>query len=551
MPGRSTRGRPGARRQRCAALGCIALAFAISCSNAIRNTDIDAAIDNPALAQRHRPRSKQRVPGDAGEAGDAGTAPDAAAADGGVPIDCRRYALRAEREEPDAPPPIVATEPTQPPAGEARWSAGPIVGAVSDRGVKIWVRADRASTWTLRYWDDSDPGSHFELDGPPLSAASDFSGTVRLSALKPGHAYTYQALLEDGDGGEAASAGGHFHTLTAAGQPARTRIAVAADITGAGPQPIFEQLAGVDPDFALFIGDQIYADDAPPTFEGFADHYRHNWNIKYLRALLRIVPAFMIWDDHDIQDNFWPGKSDRYAPARQAYEIYVQGHNPAALRRGELYYTLRSGDVALFVLDVRSHRSPDDAPDGAAKTMLGAQQKRDLLSWLACEPARLKIIVSPVVWNDWSTTGPDAWLSYADERDQVLGFIATRTRAPVILVSGDQHWSAVFRFVRHGYTFYEFLPTPVSKNRASAYAGPSDEILARDDDNFVFGVLDIDTRLEPPQVALTLCAQGKPCQPGEEPEPTTGLDVMGDAEDVPFTVRLGGALFDARQAPGP
>jgi hypothetical protein len=64
--------------------------------------------------------------------------------------------------------------------------------------------------------------------------------------------------------------------------------------------------------------------------------------------------------------------------------------------------------------------------------------------------------------------------------------------------------------------------------------------LARDDDNFVFGVVDIDTTRDPIEVALTLCALGKPCRPGEEPEPETGLDREGDQENVPFTIHLTG-----------
>jgi alkaline phosphatase D len=245
-------------------------------------------------------------------------------------------------------------------------------------------------------------------------------------------------------------------------------------------------------------------------------------------------------DDHEIQDNFWPGQSDRYAPAREAYELYAQAHNPAPYRSDVLYYTLRSGDVAFFVLDDRSYRSSNKLADDEYKTMLGTQQKQDLVDWLTCEPAKLKVIVSPVIWNDWSTTGDDAWVSFTTEREELLGYIASEPIGDVLLLSGDQHWSAVFRFIRDNYAFYEFLPTPLSKTRGTAPSAATDEILARDDDNFVYGVVDIDTTQDPINIALTLCALDKPCRPAEEPEPGTGLDVEGESENVPFTIHLTG-----------
>jgi alkaline phosphatase D len=297
-------------------------------------------------------------------------------------------------------------------------------------------------------------------------------------------------------------------------------------------------MQSVKPDFVLLLGDQVYADAAAATRDGFAYFYQRNWQIKYLRPFLSAVPAFMIWDDHEIEDNYWMGKGERYEPARAAYELYVQAHNPAPYREGKLYYSFRAGDVAFFVLDVRSERSPNDAPDDTTKSLLGAEQKRDLLAWLTCEPAALKVIVSPVIWNDWATTSGDAWLAFRTEREALLSHIAQNHVGDVLLLSGDQHWSAVFRFQREDYTFYEFLPTPLSKERRSATADPTPEIVARDDDNFVFGVVDVDTTQEPMSLALTLCADEKPCRPGEEPEPGTALDVEGEAENVPFTVHL-------------
>jgi phosphodiesterase/alkaline phosphatase D-like protein len=434
---------------------------------------------------------------------------------------------------------------------------GPILGAVTAESIKVWVRSDVAAAWSVRAWpkeEGEDATEALEVKGPPLTAASDFTGSLSISGLRPRTEYAYTVTLgaPSSDRTGEPTARGEFHTLAPDGEPTRTRLVVGADINGSGPQRIFSQIGDLKPEFMLFLGDQVYADTAEPTRDGYAAFYRHNWNIKHLRPMLQNVPAFMIWDDHEIEDNFSPGKSERYAPARAAYELYVQEHNPAPYRSDVLYYTLRSGDVAFFVLDERRYRSSDELPDEQSKTMLGARQKDDLVDWLTCESAKLKVIVSPVIWSDWAMTGDDAWSAFATEREELLGYIANADVGKVLFLSGDQHWSAVFRFLRDGYTFYEFLPTPLSKTRAVAPTAETDEILARDDDNFVFGVVDIDTTREPSAIALTLCASDKPCRPGEEPGPGTSFDVEGDSENVPFTIHLTGSdLGKPDHASGP
>ena len=120
----------------------------------------------------------------------------------------------------------------------------------------------------------------------------------------------------------------------------------------------------------------------------------------------------------------------------------------------------------------------------------------------------------------------------------LFAFIAEHAVDNVLLISGDQHWSAIFVEERHGHRFFEFLPTPLSKTRASSPTAPSSQIVARDDDHFVFGVVDIDTRIQPATIDLTLCAEGLSCSPGEEPDPGSALDQPPEADNVPFTIHL-------------
>ncbi len=89
-----------------------------------------------------------------------------------------------------------------------------------------------------------------------------------------------------------------FRTLPAPGTKGRVRIAVGADITTKGEQPIFRQIAEVVPDAVFLIGDQMYADTLEPDFQSYADKYTRNWNIEHFRPLMQRFPMFMMWDDH-------------------------------------------------------------------------------------------------------------------------------------------------------------------------------------------------------------------------------------------------------------
>ena len=79
------------------------------------------------------------------------------------------------------------------------------------------------------------------------------------------------------------------------------------------------------PDALLLLGDQIYADDVPPEteqfianrdgehdapadeiadFEEYTRLYREAWSDPVVRWLLSTVPVSMIFDDHDVRDDW-------------------------------------------------------------------------------------------------------------------------------------------------------------------------------------------------------------------------------------------------------
>jgi hypothetical protein len=117
---------------------------------------------------------------------------------------------------------------------------------------------------------------------------------------------------------------------------------------------------------------------------------------------------------------------------------------PGGSREGPIYQAFTMGRVRFVMLDLRSERVPADTPDGLAKTMMGAAQRRWLEGELlgAHERGQLAVIVSSVPWIDPASPGADDWAGYATERRAISRFIAAHgIRA--LMLGGDAHMIAI------------------------------------------------------------------------------------------------------------
>jgi hypothetical protein len=155
------------------------------------------------------------------------------------------------------------------------------------------------------------------------------------------------------------------------------------------------------PDVLLMIGDQVYADEPGPAtrrfiaghradrraasaptgevadFEEYCALYREAWSDPAVRWLFSVVPTAMIFDDHDMQDDWntsasWrrertaqPGWDEHIESAYQSYWIYQHLGNlsPAELADDETWGKVRGqGDAAQVLADL-AHRADQRAPE--------------------------------------------------------------------------------------------------------------------------------------------------------------------------------------------
>lgn len=367
---------------------------------------------------------------------------------------------------------------------------GAVLGAVSDTSVRVWARTDGESLLQVevKRTDEAWPGRR--AGDTRLVDERDFAGVVDVTGLAPATGYDYRVLVD----GRVAEEGGAFRTLPASGRPGAFRFALGGDLSAEfAPFSILDRVREQRPAFNILLGDLIYADHPvaiPAEVDAYQAKYRANWAEPSFRALARGVPSFMMWDDHEIVNDYDGTEPWRYWPARLAFERYAPGLGPSR-NDGALYHAFRVADVEFFVLDTRSHRSPRATPDGSGKTLLGARQKAELKTWLLGSTAPFKLVLSSVPLHEFGQRRPDSWSGYAAERAELLEFVRATGIGGVVFLSGDQHWSSL---VRHDpYGVWEFNATPLASH---VYGGPlpSDPRLALAyNGSPAFGIVDVDT----------------------------------------------------------
>lgn len=352
---------------------------------------------------------------------------------------------------------------------------------------------------------------------------SDYTGSIVIDGLKSGTKYFYQAECksmshdkQSPDAGKISS----FKTASDRNKPASVRFVWAADLGGQGwgrnpnleithvdgktikgGYVMFETMSKLDPDFALFQGDMIYADNPIPaskeipadagggtwinhpakdfvaiTLDDFRNNWKYNLGDKKMTDFLAKTPVYVQWDDHEVTNNWYPGEiMPEGAPyfgiaadvlavnAKQALFEYnpIEGRN--------LYRSAQHGKhMELFLLDERSFRdaNPDNYdPDGIE--MLGKKQ----LAWL-----KKALKKSEATWKIISTHDPlsivtggvddrDAWgqedpavLGREVQLAEILKFIKEHDIKNVIFLTSDVHFTAAIAYDPSRATAKDFNP---------------------------------------------------------------------------------------------
>lgn len=361
------------------------------------------------------------------------------------------------------------------------------VGYVSDSMAKILVREPDSSRLPIFVsYRHADPPFSRGEDPVPLDTAwksggsikflddsTDFTGVFNLKGLVSDTRYQYVANNHTGYFTTAPKVGETSNRLINTGtftflatSCLKNRLPYSPfehPLSNQGLRYLSQTVESLKAQFMLFLGDFIYID--VPRRQGVsAEDYRREYRQLYSSpdwpAATKELPWIHVYDDHEIA-NDWDGNTTSiFAAANDPYQHYHIAANPPAVRAGETYFSFTQGPATFFMLDTRRYRSANDATNGSdpitgepTKTMLGLQQRTDLLVWLKrAEPegVRWKILVSSVPFTkNWWMNAQDTWRGYLGERQMVLEAmwdVGLRGGVGVIVLSGDRHEFAATAF---------------------------------------------------------------------------------------------------------
>lgn len=410
------------------------------------------------------------------------------------------------------------------PNGTPRLMQGPLIGPVTPHEIPVWVRLNEEWWVSIEYGTDPalDPASGVRVAGPvQAKEAADRTAVVTLTGLEPDTVYYYRVLVgTDEDSGRPdpyLRDAMPFRVKTAPAGNARFTVCFGscARVQRDPVQPIWDAVATTQPDFFIWLGDNIYGDTRNP--EALAEEYRRQRDVPSLQPINRSIPQPAVWDDHDFGLNDHDKTHPRKADALEVFKQYWPNPAYGLPDVPGVFFRYSYGGVDFFFLDVRYHRDPNAMPDGPDKTMLGKEQLQWLKEGLAESQAPFKVLVSGTGWSKAKGPQGDSWAAFLHERNDLLAHIRDRAIPGVILISGDVHhgeFNAIPAEVwGGGYDLYELVSSPLAQpvSRGSANRQPERRVRDSYHEKTNVGLLRFDLTGAEPTVELNLLdTQGAP-----------------------------------------
>ena len=281
---------------------------------------------------------------------------------------------------------------------------GPLLRYTDENDATLWVETDAACRVAVRV-DGSTHGSEtFHVYGHHYAL-------IHVEGLTPGLTYEYEVTLDgekvwpEADSPFPPSVIRTFDAektfrlsfgscrVALPNTPPYT-LSADEDKEGHGPDALYalaqdmsEEAVEDWPDALLMLGDQIYADEVSPgtrefidsrrgeggppmdqvaDFEEYTHLYKDAWQDPTIRWLLSTLPTAMIFDDHDVNDDWnisrdWvemmrkkPWWQERIIGGFMSYWIYQHLGNlsPEGLEEDEMYHRVReAGDASQLLRD--------------------------------------------------------------------------------------------------------------------------------------------------------------------------------------------------------
>lgn len=346
---------------------------------------------------------------------------------------------------------------------------GPLLRYVDETSASIWVETSEPCEVTVEVGGVETRARTFSVHGHHYAIVDVAGGgayEVRLGgrAVWPLPDQPPSRIRLLGPGGPRRVMFGSCRTSVPHDMP--HTVSHGVDVLRAYGRTLMERPREEWPDMLLLLGDQVYADepsaemlefiagrrdDEPKTeiadFEEYAELYRVAWTDPGIRWILSTVPSAMIFDDHDLRDDFntsasWrekmagvPWWRRRVVSGLGAYWVYQHLGNlsPAERASDELLGKLCAGeDDGADLLDAFAEHSYQVPADNRWSYCRDLGDTRLIMLDSRCArqltPGDRRMI-DPVEWE---------WLTEQLQRDGAERFVIG-TSVPFLLPAGIHH----------------------------------------------------------------------------------------------------------------
>jgi alkaline phosphatase D len=417
----------------------------------------------------------------------------AAAAAAGLAAGCSDDDEGKGEPEPSEPPGVPPAPPAADLSGDP-FTLGVTSGDPAPDSVVLWTRlapdGGPPSGDVVVQWEVSADDAFTSLVAvgvQPATAADNFSIHAVAGGLAPATAYKYRFRV-----GDFTSPTGTTRTLPEVGatvEDLRFAFASCQDYQ-AGYYTAYPHLVADQPDLVVFLGDFVYEDAADPkgvrqhtgealrSLDDYRDRYALYLKDSGLRAARAVAPWIVIWDDHEVANDYASGvavsgSGDEFAQRRaNAYKAWWENQpvrmaaptGPALdINRSFAFGSL----LSVVCLDGRQFRATQvcetdqtrqfpslvpPCPDLELidREMLGTAQNAWVQDELTRSEARWNVLANQTIMSDLKANVAgrdyvqvDQWDGYPAARSRLLQAIKASGATNPVVITGDIHATVV------------------------------------------------------------------------------------------------------------
>lgn len=208
---------------------------------------------------------------------------------------------------------------------------------------------------------------------------------------------------------------------------------------------IFEALSEADPNFMIWMGDNVYLREADwYTRTGIMHRNTHTRSLPEMQDFLGHVHHYATWDDHD----YGPNNSDRSfrnkQDSKEAFDLFWA--NPSSGLNDEGVTTMfQWADMEFFMWDNRWFRNGNRRYDidTADRVVFGDDQLEWLFDHLTNSYAPYKFVVMGGQFLNSSVSHENLIALSPNERQRIIDFIYANDIEGVVFLTGDRHHSEI------------------------------------------------------------------------------------------------------------